>query len=401
MQQLATNLPDNFAPDDENDALVYPNLAGGQEAEVPRRSKHLSEPTKSGDPGLNHETGFVEKSMKQSPPELHRRTHRHIPLASGTVLGSRGKKPRVIGAAAASSSMHERAHNLRGYAGTIHGGPPPAKGLIEISMGNGSPVSVYDSNGLKTVYRDKLCDDPLINSACMEMAALVLKIQPTFDTGQDRGNFKTYYFSLHRGSVKTPRMSKDISDHPDLFATLQTVGEPVRAHIHRIFKGEFPLLEKRYAAAADTIHAKYPHLQAAFYPFASFCINVSSHGVVTVEHIDPQNLGPGLCGVIPFGSFDPSKDCKLHVKELGYTFQLAAGTPIFFPSALYTHYNSKLISLGMRGSIVVWTGASIFQYVDLGCRAVKELNKAEVLAYHMTLKEHVLAGFDLFPRQPM
>ncbi|KAJ6628832.1 hypothetical protein B0H10DRAFT_1626800, partial [Mycena sp. CBHHK59/15] len=69
-----------------------------------------------------------------------------------------------------------------------------------------------------------------------------------------------------------------------------------------------------------------------------------------------------LCSVIPFGLFNPSVDsvdCKLHIKELGYTFQVSAGTPVFFPSALNTHYNSELIFLGMRGSIVVWTGASI------------------------------------------
>jgi hypothetical protein len=180
---------------------------------------------------------------------------------------------------------------------------------------------------------------------------------------------------------------------PPLFSTITD-------NYKGIFKEEFPLLEERYAAAADAIHKKFPNLDAAFYPFTSFCINISERGVVTVEHIDSQNLGPGLCGVIPFDNFT-SQDCKLHIKELGYTFQLAPGTPIFFPSALYTHYNSKLISLGMRGSIVVWTGSSIFQYADLGCRAVKDLKKGEAKLYRKALRARVLAGFDLFPRIPI
>ncbi|KAJ6572379.1 hypothetical protein DFH09DRAFT_916621 [Mycena vulgaris] len=112
-----------------------------------------------------------------------------------------------------------------------------------------------------------------------------------------------------------------------------------------------------------------------------------------------QNLGLGLCCVIPFGQFEASQDCKLHIEELGYTFQVAAGTPIFFPSALYTHYNSRLITMGMRGSIVAWTGASIFQYVDLGCRAVMELSPEEYKECKQNLRANVVAGFDLFPRR--
>ncbi|KAJ7468520.1 hypothetical protein FB451DRAFT_1039095, partial [Mycena latifolia] len=122
--------------------------------------------------------------------------------------------------------------------------------------------------------------------------------------------------------------------------------------------------------------------------------------VVCTAHIDLQNLGPGLCVVIPFGEFSPEQDCKLVVWELGFVFQVAAGQPIFFPSALYTHYNTRLISMGMRGSIVAWMGASIFQYVDLGCRAVKDLSPDELKAYRAGLKERVRAGFELFPRKP-
>lgn len=166
-------------------------------------------------------------------------------------------------------------------------------------------------------------------------------------------------------------------------------------------KAEFPALYSRYKHAVDTISANVEGTEPAFSPFASFCVNITTAGgVVCRAHIDLQNLGPGLCVVIPFGNFDPKRDCKLVVWELGFVFQVAAGQPIFFPSALYTHYNTQLVSMGMRGSIVGWTGASIFQYVDLGCRAVRDLSQDELKEYRAGLKERVQRGFNLFPRRP-
>lgn len=102
--------------------------------------------------------------------------------------------------------------------------------------------------------------------------------------------------------------------------------------------------------------------------------------------------------VIPYNLFDPATDCKLVVKELGLIFEIAAGQPLFFPSALYTHYNTILQSMGVRGSIVAWSGASLFQYVDLGCRSVADLSDEEKKMYKAKLREYVQAGFDLFPR---
>ncbi|KAJ7491753.1 hypothetical protein B0H11DRAFT_2397817 [Mycena galericulata] len=196
-------------------------------------------------------------------------------------------------------------------------------------------------------------------------------------------------------------MSQYVKKYPALFSELchflnlsGFTSQPVA-----IFKAEFPLVYDRYTQAMDMVQEKVKGVTAAFYPFASFCINISSKGVIAFEHIDAGNLAPGLCVVIPWGYFDPAFDCKLHVEELGYMFQLAAGTPIYFPSALFTHYNSKLVTMGMRGSLVAWTGASLFQYVDLGCRAVNDLTKVEKKKYLAGMKARVMARFDLFPRK--
>ncbi|KAJ7432814.1 hypothetical protein B0H11DRAFT_1759710 [Mycena galericulata] len=239
---------------------------------------------------------------------------------------------------------------------------------------------------------------PKINDACIAAADLVRNCDPTYGNDQSRGNFDSWYFSCHRGSVKHPRMSQYFKKYPALFSELCHFLNLSGTLPVAIFKAEFPLVYDRYAQAMDMVQEKVKGVTAAFYPFASFCINISSKGVIAFEHIDAGNLAPGLCVVIPWGYFDPAFDCKLHV-ELGYMFQLAAGTPIYFPSALFTHYNSKLITMGMRGSLVAWTGASLFQYVDLGCRAVNDLTKVEKKKYLAGMKARVMARFDLFPRK--
>ncbi|EIN05705.1 hypothetical protein PUNSTDRAFT_73904 [Punctularia strigosozonata HHB-11173 SS5] len=112
-------------------------------------------------------------------------------------------------------------------------------------------------------------------------------------------------------------------------------------------------------------------------------------------HKDCKNLATGLCCVIPFGSFDPSVEGHLVIEELNMEFEVAPGVPIFFPSALYTHYNTELINYGVRGSFVAWTSGMIFQYVDLNFRAVKDLSKQEEKDYRVSVKARIDAGLAL------
>ncbi|KAJ7229016.1 hypothetical protein GGX14DRAFT_555053 [Mycena pura] len=381
---------------------------------VPLISRRAARPASS--PAVDVADPFhLLKAPEASTTQPVRRGSRNRGPATATSSKPTGRQSRSAGRAEAyhrkrsdnirtlhaSTSMADRALKSRGYTGPLAGGSMPGDELFEVEIGDGLAVSVYDSHGYKTAHRANLCKDLAINDACVAAAQLVQALNPTFDENQERGAFKTYYFSLHRGSVKVPRMSKDVVKNPELYDRLATVLEPVRKQVEAIFKAEFPLLYERYAHAARTVVGNVAGTSAAFFPFASYCINVGGRrGVSTEEHIDVQNLGPGLCVVVPWGDFDPSIDCKLHVKELGFTFQLAPGTPIFFPSALYTHYNSKLISMGVRGSLVAWTGGSIFQYVDLGCRAVNELGREEKAEYLKGLKSRILKGFGLFPRNP-
>ncbi|KAJ7082159.1 hypothetical protein C8R43DRAFT_826658, partial [Mycena crocata] len=264
---------------------------------------------------------------------------------------------------------------------------------------------VYDANGIKAVHRACFPADSKINNACVEASNICKKMMPTHTLKHLRGKkFTPYIFSLHRGSVKTPRMLRTVKQHRSIYELLKKCLDPVNRLVQTkyctIFEAEFPKLSKRYKDTVDTVTAKVANTEAAFYPFASFCINVPTEGGVRcTAHIDLQNLGPGLCVVIPFGKFNPARDCKLVVWDLSYTFQVAPGQPIFFPSALYTHYNTKLKNLGMRGSLMAWTGASVFQWVNMECRAIKDLSPKEYADYKAGLKDRVCRGFELFPRK--
>lgn len=140
----------------------------------------------------------------------------------------------------------------------------------------------------------------------------------------------------------------------------------------------------------DYITARRPGVRALFHPFASVAINME--GVQCHEHRDSENLATGLCVVIPFGDFDPSKDGRLVIKELGLEFELAPGVPIMFPSAMYTHYNTELKTRGLRASLVLWSGASLFQWVDLKGKAVKELSGTEKRLYNKKAAERLREG---------
>lgn len=138
-----------------------------------------------------------------------------------------------------------------------------------------------------------------------------------------------------------------------------------------------------------------PRLVALFYPFAAYAVNTGN--IIAKPHTDSFNFGPGLCCVIRFRTFDPRQDAHLGMRELCSEVEVAPGVPIFFPLGSYTHYNTLLTTMGMRGSIVLWTNASLFQYSDLGGCTVKSLSAEESRGYHASLNEHIDQGVSPFP----
>ncbi|KAI1792027.1 hypothetical protein LXA43DRAFT_855745, partial [Ganoderma leucocontextum] len=99
--------------------------------------------------------------------------------------------------------------------------------------------------------------------------------------------------------------------------------------------------------------------------------------VVCKAHKDTVNYGPGVCCIVPFGNFDPTVSARLALAEAGVEVEVGPGVPVFIPSAVFTHRNTSLAPGSFRGSIVLWSNGSLFQYFDLGGRSVNSLTLAE------------------------
>ncbi|KAI0037968.1 hypothetical protein FA95DRAFT_1506238, partial [Auriscalpium vulgare] len=234
---------------------------------------------------------------------------------------------------------------------------------------------------------------PWINEALLD-AASALEGLPSSFTRNMRGNFKTHWFALHRGSQTAPRLSAYYLAHKEIADRIRNTLEEVRQYCERVFKHEAPKLHGRYADTMDWIAVK-TGCEALFYPFASFAFNIGD--VSCRRHVDFFNLGPGWCMIIPFGHFDHKRDCRLVVEELGMEFEVAAGVPIWIPSATFHHYNTQLVSHGVRYSFTAWTSGSLFQWRDLNGRAVNQLTTDERRQYLASLADRLIEGVKMFP----
>lgn len=162
------------------------------------------------------------------------------------------------------------------------------------------------------------------------------------------------------------------------------------------FQTFFPELFDYYAASFKFLRDDIGNIPDWSYPFCGMCINVGE--VICKPHRDVLNYRPGPCCIIPFGTLYSNTDCRVGVDELGLEFELAAGIPLYILSAIFRHYNTPKVSKNtMRGSIVIWTGGSIFQYCDLRGRTIGDLNKSEYENYCRMKGYRIRTAVDRFP----
>lgn len=164
------------------------------------------------------------------------------------------------------------------------------------------------------------------------------------------------------------------------------------------FQTAYPSLYAYYAEAYDAIAQKCAEegspIQRPFYPFAS--VGVNCHPTVCVRHRDGKNVVAGVCCIVPFGTFD-SRKARLVLEELNLEVEVAAGVPIFIPSAVFHHWNTALEGAGVRGSVAYWTGSSLFQWHDLGYRALNSFSSQFQNKYSKEAAARVRKGLDRFP----
>lgn len=285
------------------------------------------------------------------------------------------------------------------YSGFRKHGNAPAREVIIIPMGDGDAAALFDADGRLAVYRPWCPEGSIwhsVNNVLIGVADKIRRsgIPPTFKDGM-RGEFSTFAFSLHRGSQADPVMSAYFRKHEAFAQEIMDDLEPVRLIASGIFKSRMPGIYQRYRITMDFVQKYRPGTRPCFDPWASFCINMGL--VISDDHKDLWNLLFGLCLIIPFGFFDFCTCARLGIKELGVEFEVAPGVPIWVPSAMYTHYNTELKKMGMRQSLVAWTGAPIFQWKDLDGRALAKLSPSEKAEYVASLPRRIAEGLTLFP----
>ena len=124
--------------------------------------------------------------------------------------------------------------------------------------------------------------------------------------------------------------------------------------------------------------------------------------VVTDLHTDADNLADGLCVIVAGGSYDYMTSAYL-VLDLGdgdvVAFELPPGVPMFFPSALVGHFNTEICypDEEKRVSLVYWSSGKLFQYQDLGGRAMSQLTKEDVQAWVAAAKARAGEAAKAFP----
>lgn len=155
----------------------------------------------------------------------------------------------------------------------------------------------------------------------------------------------------------------------------------------------FPLLfdEHRRLAASFSNYSLNP----LFGAFASVCINKGK--VATIPHRDVSNRGPGLCGVVPFGTFDSSRSGLLILWEARTVIEVSAGDVCLFPSAILTHSNTAIHKSDDRNSLAFWTGASLFLLDDMKGRSKTDMSAEEEQGYYSRAPKNWKAAWEKFP----
>ena len=115
------------------------------------------------------------------------------------------------------------------------------------------------------------------------------------------------------------------------------------------------------------LYERHPHLTPIF-PGSVFACATFNFGprVICNPHRDGLNLAYGWCAVTALGSFDHTKGGHLILPELRLAIQFPAGSTLFIPSAIFTHYNLPIAEGEARSSFTQFSAAGIFRWIAYG-----------------------------------
>jgi hypothetical protein len=161
----------------------------------------------------------------------------------------------------------------------------------------------------------------------------------------------------------------------------------------------FPSVATHLAEQHDFIKAKLsddqtdPHLFTS--PFTTTTLNLGPR-TVTSPHRDAGNVQSGLCAIFILGNHKAIHGGHLVLEEAKAVMELEAGDMAILPSALITHWNTRLDPGTTRRSIVFWTCGQSIRYYAMGERLMNSLEEEEKEIEARRAEEYWLAGVRRF-----
>lgn len=157
---------------------------------------------------------------------------------------------------------------------------------------------------------------------------------------------------------------------------------------------------KLYYSVADSLEAIYnhhPHLrrnyQQSVFPAATFNLGPR---VVTLDHLDCQNLPYGWCSIWAGGRFDPKIGGHLVLYDLGLVIEFPSGSTILIPSSTIRHGNTWLPTDAKRVSMTQYIPGGLIRWYRYQFRCAKDLSAAERKAIDGTPEERVWEAVNLW-----
>jgi len=192
-----------------------------------------------------------------------------------------------------------------------------------------------------------------------------------------RGDFKTAAAGISYGGGQKQPGNLSHSDR-----NAKVLNELIsNRHVQRVlgfgsstFAFYAPKLYSYYSDTFKTLLRSRPGLRRnsrhSIFPAVSFNFGPS---VVTLEHIDFNNLPHGWCWVQSGGKYDPTTGGHLILRDLGLVVEFPPGSSILLPSGSLRHGNVPILQGETRTSITQYAAGGLFRWVHYGCRSEKGL----------------------------
>lgn len=113
---------------------------------------------------------------------------------------------------------------------------------------------------------------------------------------------------------------------------------------------------------------------------------------VCLPHRDSANLSFGICAITALGRFDPKRGGHLVLRELGLAVEFPPGATALIPSAVLTHYNTKIQEGETRYSFTQYAAGSLFSYIENGMKSNREVAQDPELEVGETLRRSEARG---------